>query len=244
MWRVFWVPRDAARTGVRRRVLAGWEDLPAREDAVGVRAGDPVFLSPDYRVDPLLSLYAQCDPFRRCTAETRRNYATDIRLLLTFLWDRGKSWADAVERDLEDYERWRRFARENPGRISGTKWERELAAFASLYRWAARNGHVARNPVAMKQVRGRNGDMVTVPAARAKDARRSEVHWLTPRTWRKWIDVGLRGHDRDGAPGPGWGGRLEDRNVAFARLLVSSGLRRAEGGCATTGARCRRGRRG
>ena len=39
MWRVFWVPRDAVRTGVRRRVLAGWEDLPAREEAVGVRAG-------------------------------------------------------------------------------------------------------------------------------------------------------------------------------------------------------------
>ncbi|MGH3191892.1 MAG: hypothetical protein ACRDOL_32540, partial [Streptosporangiaceae bacterium] len=40
-WRVFWVPGDAVRTGVRSRVLAGWEDLPAREDAVGVRAGDP-----------------------------------------------------------------------------------------------------------------------------------------------------------------------------------------------------------
>jgi integrase len=234
VWRVFWVPRDAVRAGVRRRVLAGWEDLPAREDTVGVRAGDPVFLSPDYRVDPLLSLYAQSDPFRRCTAETRRNYATDIRLLLTFLWDRGKSWADAVERDLEDYEHWRRFARENPDRIGGAKWDRELAAFTSLYRWAAGNGHVTRNPVAMKQVRARNGDMVTAPAARAKDARRSDVHWLTPRTWRKWIDVGLRGHGRDGTPEPGWGGRLEDRNVAFARLLVSSGLRRAEGGSLLT----------
>ena len=30
------------------------------------------------------------------------------------------------------------------------------------------------------------------------------------------------------------GGRLEDRNVAFVRLLVSSGLRRAEGGSLLT----------
>ena len=59
MWRVFWVPQDAVRAGVRRRVLAGWEDLPAREDRLGVQAGDPIFLSPDYRVDPLLSLYVQ-----------------------------------------------------------------------------------------------------------------------------------------------------------------------------------------
>jgi hypothetical protein len=181
VWRVFWVPPDAVRAGVRRRVLPGWEDLSAREEAVGTRAGDPIFLAPDYRVDPLLGLYAQSQVFRRYTAETRRNYATDIALLLTFLWARGKSWTDAVERDLEDYEHWRRFARENPARVGGAKWDRELAAFTSLYRWAARpeNGHVARNPVAMRLVRGRSGDMVTVAAARAKDARRSNVLWLT-----------------------------------------------------------------
>ena len=47
MWRVFWVPQDAVRAGVRRRVLAGSGsvDLPEREDRAGVRAGDPVFLS-------------------------------------------------------------------------------------------------------------------------------------------------------------------------------------------------------
>ncbi len=234
MWRVFWVPQDAVRAGVRRRVLAGWDDLPGREDAAGVQAGDPIFLPPDYRVDPLLGLYVQSATFRKYTAETKRNYATDIALLLTFLWGRGRAWTDAAERDLEDYEHWRRFAPGNPDRIGGAKWDRELAAFASLYGWAVKNGHVARSPVAMKQVRGRNGGVVTAPAARAKDARTSNVHWLTPRTWRRWIDVGLRGHRRDGVPEPGWAGRLEDRNVAFTRLLVSSGLRRAEGGSLLT----------
>ena len=89
-------------------------------------------------MDPLLSLYVQSARFRRYTAETKRNYATDIALLLTFLWGRGKAWTDAVERDLEDYEHWRRFAAENPDRVGGTKWDRELAAFASLYGWAVR----------------------------------------------------------------------------------------------------------
>ncbi len=234
MWRVFWVPRDAVRSGVRRRLLAGWEDLPAREDDAGVRAGDPIFLSPDHRVDPLLSLYGQCGRFRRYTAETRRNYATDIALLLTFLWGRGKAWTEAVQRDLEDYEHWRRFTAGNPVRIGGTKWNRELAAFTSLYGWAAGNRYMLRNPVAVRQVRGRDGDVLTVAAARAKDARPSNVHWLTPRTWRRWIDIGLRGHGRDGVPEPGWTGRLEDRNVAFVRLLVTSGLRRSEGGSLLT----------
>ena len=234
MWRVFWVPPDAVRTGVRRRVLAGWDDLPLRENRAGIRAGDPILLSPDYRVDPLLSLYFQSAAFRRYTAETRRNYVTDIALLLTFLWGRGKWWTDAAERDLEDYEHWRRFAAENPAKVGGSKWDRELAGFTSLYGWAVKNKHMTANPVPMRQVRGLHGEIVTVPAARAKDSRPSNVHWLTPRTWRRWIDVGLRGHGRDGAPDPGWTGRLEDRNVAFTRLLVSSGLRRAEGGSLLT----------
>lgn len=85
---------------------------------------------------------------------------------------------------MMNYEYWRRFAPGNPDRIGGTKWDRELAAFASLYGWAVKNGHVTRNPVATKQVRGRNGEVVTAPAARAKDARPSNVHWLTPRTSR------------------------------------------------------------
>lgn len=169
-WRVFWVPQDEVRCGVRRRVLASWEDLPARENEVGVRAGDPIFLAPDYTVDPVLGLYGQSTTFRRYTAETRRNYATDIALLLTFLSQRGRRWTEAEARDLEDFEHWRRFAETNPGRIGGTKWDRELAASASLYRWAVGKSHVRRNPVAMKQVVGREGDVLTVPAARAKDA--------------------------------------------------------------------------
>lgn len=233
-WRVFWVPQGSVRGDVRRRLLAGWDDLAVREVENGVQAGDPIFLAPDHRVDPVLALYSQSITFRRYTTETRRNYATDISLLLTFLSNRGQDWRQARARDLEDFEHWRRFAGTNPERIGGTKWDREVAAFASLYRWAAREGHVQRNPVAMRQVVGRDGQVITVPAARAKDARRSNVHWLTPRTWRRWIDVGLRGHTRDGVPEPGWIGRLEDRNVAFTRLLISSGLRRSEGGSLLT----------
>ncbi|MEU3168010.1 phage integrase N-terminal SAM-like domain-containing protein [Streptosporangium sp. NPDC006930] len=233
-WRVFWVPRDAARGGVRRSVLEGWTDLAVREREVGVRAGDPIFLSPDYRVDAALCSYGRSKGFRRCTRETRRNYATDICLLLNFLWGRGRGWTEATERDLEDFEHWRRVEESNPRRIGGSKWDRELAAFMSLYRWAVKNQVVTRNPVATKQVSGRYGEVLMVAEARAKDARPSNVHWLTPRTWRRWIDVGLRGHTKEGVPESGWVGRMEDRNVAFVRLLVSSGLRRSEGGSLLT----------
>jgi hypothetical protein len=94
-WRVFWVPQEHAGSGVRRAVLDGWGDLQEREAAASIRAGDPVFLSPDHRVDPLLGVYARSRTFRRYTAETKRNYATDIALLLTFLWCRGRGWTEA-----------------------------------------------------------------------------------------------------------------------------------------------------
>ncbi|MFF2852526.1 site-specific integrase [Streptomyces sp. NPDC058001] len=214
--------------------MEGWEDLAEREEAVSVQAGDPIVLSPDRRVDPQLALYGQSRKFRRYTAETKRNYTTDIALLLTALWRRGRSWTEATSKDLNDFEDWRRYAVANPTLIGGSKWNRELAAFESLYSWAKRKGYLRQNPILMKEMTGRNGEVLRVPEQRANDSRPSNVHWLTPRTWRRWIDIGLRGHTREGVPEPGWVGRLEDRNVAFVRTLNSSGLRLSEGGSLLT----------
>lgn len=217
---MFWVPQNAMRGGVRSALIKGWGDLAAREDEAGVRAGDAIFLSPDHEVDALLSLYGQSQIFRGYTDESQRNYATDITLLLTALWSRSRRWTDVSPKDLYDYEQWRREAEANPERIGDAKWHRELAAFASLYGWAKREGHLPYDPVAMRYSSNGRGD----------GAGPSNVHWLTPRTWRRWIDVGLRGHTREGVPEAGWVGRLEDRNVAFVRTLTSSGLRLSEAG--------------
>ncbi|MGF6885041.1 hypothetical protein ABIA39_003384 [Nocardia sp. GAS34] len=199
-WRVFWVLQDEVRSGVRRRGLARWEDLPARENQVGVRAGDPIFLAPDYTVDPVLGLYGQSTTFRRYTAETRRNYATDIALLLTFLSQRGRRWTEAVSRDLEDFEHWRRFAETNPGRIGGTKWDRELAAFASLYRWAVESGHVRRNPVAMKQVVGTAATHDHSPLERRDRGWSRRTSCLSrPSRCDRWTSARHRLHDQDWA---------------------------------------------
>ncbi|MBB5081505.1 site-specific integrase [Nonomuraea endophytica] len=131
-----------------------------------VRAGDLIFLSPDYRVDPRLAAYARDKGFRSFTTETRRNYATDIGLLLDFLWRRGRAWTETQEQDLEDFEHWRRQEESNPARIGGTKGDRELAAFMHLFKWAVKNKVTTHNPVATKQVMRRYGQMLTVPAAR------------------------------------------------------------------------------
>ena len=71
-------------------------------------------------------------------------------------------------------------------------------------------------------------------ANRPKDVRVANVKWVTPRTYRLWRDIGLRGYSGDGVPEPGWRGRNDGRNAAFADLLFDSGLRLREGGCLLT----------
>jgi len=151
-----------------------------------------------------------------------------------FLWQRGKNWDAATADDLLDFEDWRRRSPRNMARVSGAKWNRELAALRRLYEWAARQGHVAASPVTVKTVRDRHGDLVEVAQAWARDVRSSNVKWLTPRAYRLWRDVGLRGYTAEGRRDASWQGRHDDRNAAFADLLFSSGLRRTEAGSLLT----------
>jgi hypothetical protein len=81
----------------------------------------------------------------------------------------------------------------------------------------------------MKQVAGRHGEVLLVAAAKAKDARRIDVRWLTPRAFRRYMQVGLCGHDAGWLPAGGWAGCLQDHNVAFVDLLYSAGMRLSEG---------------
>ncbi|WPP32287.1 integrase [Streptomyces sp. CL7] len=170
-------------------------------------------------VDADLLDFVRSKEFRNLERESKRNYATDIRLLLEFLSSRGVPWRMATEQDLADFRNWRCEAPENPRRISGTKWEREAAAFTKLFTW----GKVYPLPVDISRREDQAADAVS-----------SRVSWLTPRTWGLWSDVGLRGHTRAGMSAPGWAARTELRNTSFVQLLLSSGLRRQEGGSLLT----------
>ncbi|MDQ0595994.1 DNA-binding MarR family transcriptional regulator [Streptomyces canus] len=69
--------------------------------------GHPIFVSPRYTVDPLWTFYGQSPRFRRFTAETKGNYATDTPLWLSALCSREKTCLDASPKDLTDFEHWR-----------------------------------------------------------------------------------------------------------------------------------------
>ncbi|MEV4124198.1 hypothetical protein [Nocardia sp. NPDC049707] len=218
-WWLVFVP-DADRWGqLPPDGVLGIQDLPAAVDRVGLRPGDPVFVRPDFVVDSDLLKFVLSDAFRGLKREKRRNYATDIRVLLSWLWRRGIPWRQATRSDLRAYREFRCDSPKNPHRIGGAKWDREAAAFTRLYRWAG----VLPLPVDV----GRRED-------RAAHARSARVTWLTPRAWGLWQDLGLRGLDRASAPMLGWDARTELRNTAFVGLMLSSGLRRQEAGAMLT----------
>jgi len=234
LWTVHWVS-DALDIPVGRHpVLDEWRDLVEREDAYGLEPGDPFMLDPEYRVDIRLTRFFSRSSFAHLAKTTKKSYTADYRVFFDFLWQRGKDWDAATADDLLDFEDWRRRSPRNMARISGAKWNRELAALRRLYEWAARQGHVTASPVTVKTVRDRHGDLVEVAQAWATDVRSSNVKWLTPRAFRLWRDVGLRGYTAEGRRDASWRGRHDDRNAAFADLLFSSGLRRTEGGSLLT----------
>lgn len=86
-------------------------------------------------VDADLLDFVRSSTFRNMERESKRNYSTDMRLLLEFLSSRDVEWRQAKQQDLDDFRDWRCEAQENPERISGTKWDREAAAFTKLFRW-------------------------------------------------------------------------------------------------------------
>ncbi|MGW0828676.1 integrase [Streptomyces sp. NPDC002845] len=214
-WQVVRVP-DPGRWGtLPDEGVLGVRALPEAVARIGLKPGDPVFVRPDGMVDADLLDFVRSSTFRNMERESKRNYSTDMRLLLEFLSSRETEWRHATQQDLDDFRDWRCEAPENPERISGTKWDREAAAFTKLFRW----GKVSPLPVDVSRREDRAADSVS-----------SRVSWLTPRTWGLWSDIGLRGYTRGGLLAPGWDSRTEMRNTGFVQLLLSSALRRQEGG--------------
>jgi site-specific recombinase XerD len=233
-WDLYWTSRGAVIPHGFLPLLDEWRDVDVRERQLGIEDRTPILIDPQGRIDPRLAAFFRRSRFARLALGSRQSYAKDYRLFFSFLSARGRHWDEADPDDMDDYEAWRRRSSDNPSRIGGAKWQRELAAFKLLYDWAEGHGHVRRSPIVMLTVRARDGSVVEVAANSAKDVRSANVKWVTPRTFRLWLDIGLRGYSGDGLPEKGWRGRNGGRNAAFAELLFESGLRLREGGCLLT----------
>lgn len=216
----------AARVEVGR--VAQAQSLAERERSLGLLPGLPFLLRPDGEPDVDVLAFFASSSFKLLSEQTRLSYAKDLRLFLSFLESQSKPWRASTEADLLDFEHWRRRDLANPRRVSGAKFSRELAACKKFFDWQRRQGTLDGAPVGVYA--GSREELPGRPSLRPRDARTTRVKWLTPRAFQQWRDVGLGGHRLDGSSDPSWRGRNDGRNVAFADLLWSSGLRLREAG--------------
>ena len=226
-WRMCRVRADSPPSATPS-LLGAWDDLAERERDLGIAPGQPFLLPPSGWPDRDVLAFFNSASFRWLALQTQISYATDLKVHFTFLASQGLDWRDATVDSFENYEFWRRRDLLNPRRVSGAKFSRELAACRRFYEWQVRRDVMKRSPVVVEEVRRRDGSVGAAVQLRPSNARTSRVKWLTPRAYRRWRDVGLAGYGADGLRDGSWRGRNDVRNVAFADLLWSSGLRRRE----------------
>lgn len=215
-------------TAASSPLLDVWSDLEGREEALGIPDGQPFLLRPDGAPDAAVLAYLNSASFRKLAPDSQLSYAKDLQVHLSFLTAKGLDWREVTADDFLDYEYWRRRDADNPRRIGGAKFARELAACRRFYEWQVRRGEIASSPVVVSAVRRRDGGAGFAAELRPRNVRSTRVKWLTPRAYRRWRDVGLGGYGSDGLRDRSWRGRNDGRNLAFADLLWSSGLRLRE----------------
>ncbi len=205
---------------------SGGAALVLRERSAGLAPGQPFLLRPDGAADADVLAFFASATYKLLSEQTQLSYAKDLRLVLSFLESQGRSWRTATSSDLLDFEYWRRRDPDNEHRVSGAKFSREIAACKKFFAWQHKRGVIASDPADEVAPAGGAG----ARSLRPRDVRPVRVKWLTPGAYRQWRDVGLAGRLPDGAADRAWRGRNDGRNLAFADLLWSSGLRLREAG--------------
>ncbi len=229
-WRMCRAQKSKWRGTYTSSLLDECENLEEREARLGIPPGQPFLLRPDGSADRDVVLYFNSSSFRRLATDSQTSYASDLKVFLSFLEGHGTNWRDATHDTLLDYEFWRRREAQNPRKVSGAKFARELAACSHFYRWQLVRGNVALSPVHTATSISRRGDSVSRAVLQPTNIRSVKVKWLTPRAYRRWRDVGLGGCGADGLLQDSWRGRNDGRNMAMADLMWASGLRLREAG--------------
>ena len=223
-----WRLLQAGRPGQRPAGQGPLKDLEERERALRIRPGAPILLRPDGSADLDVLNYLTSPSFRHLSSGSQLGYAQNLRVHFSHLWSQGLDWRDATEDHLGDYSVWRQDDERNPRRVTGTAFARELAAIRRFYEWQERRGTISQSPVEVRTVQ-RGRDVVEVARLQPPAGRSVRMTWMTPRAFRQWVDVGLSGYRVNDTYDASWrGGGTAARNIAFAELLWSSGLRLRE----------------
>lgn len=206
-------------------------------DKIGVMDGMPFFLDRDGSyLHELNRFFRACPTMGVRSRHSLRAYAHDILIWIRFLEERrgGKQLWCADHNDVIAFHHARRLS-DASFRISASSWNRAIAALDKLYRWAFEEGLIASSPfrydLSFRHGHGRGTPKVVHGnRARERAVRPHDMQFVDMGRYLAFRDIGLRGRLPDGSEDPAWRGRNGERNVVFAELLVTTGMRLGEAG--------------
>lgn len=217
--------------------LASSITILERRSAAGPDAHVPIILRDGELYDPDLDRFFRDLPLNGVRSRhSLRAYGYDVLVWIRFLSEAcAKTVWQADRHDILAYHRARRRV-EAGQRISAASWNRAIACLDRLYRWGVQEGLIAEAPFTHRSVwrQGYGGRRAQISArndAYEPAARRADVSFVTLDDYRRFRDVGLRGHLPDGGARPGARDRNGIRNVLFSDLIVTTGLRLEEASC-------------
>ncbi len=199
----------------------------------GLRDGRPFVLGADGSYDVALNrFFRELDGWGVRASNSIAAYARDITLFCRFLHESrgGKSIWAADGGDLRAYKQVRL---RTPGsaQVSVATWRRSIAALNKWVAWALSEELIAAEPFRYRDatVSTPQGPRhVRVNTGTEPDPGPAPVRFVSFTDYLSWRDVGLRGRLPDGRVDPTWRGHHDERNAAFADLLVSTGMRLSE----------------
>ncbi len=221
---------DAASLAI---VLGVDPDVAAdRQRRAGLRQALPFFLDEAGAPIEYVNRWLRQLPASGCRSpRTWRAYAEDWQTWFVFLGRHGADPLTATRDHVASFYAERRLEAVAP--VAPSTWNRCVAALDNFYDWAVEEGLVERSPFSYRFVieggadRSRTGGRRNQARERTGRAH-ATVKWLEGDYPRLFIEVGLGGLTADSMEDIAFCGRNHVRNVAFAELLLGSGLRSSE----------------
>ncbi|MGW0162989.1 hypothetical protein ACWDUN_27075 [Mycobacterium sp. NPDC003323] len=225
------------------------EDL---ERQAGIKPGTPIVIdlarlrtSPEtYRTERVFTEFLRTSRWPRLKQGTRTTYATIYPPVIRWLASRDlpKALHEMDTNDLQEWKDWRTDPIRNDKPITGSTWNKEVAALSLFFRWAQKRNYTSHNPIDDygPELKFKDERTTTAKAGgwRSKNARIRRVDWIEPETFRLWSDVALKGYavatTNSGkkligaGEDPAFRGRNTQRNATFVETLYFCGTREGE----------------